>query len=372
LADRGGSGGSGHRGAAAGDKTGRGPLVFDVHRASTHDGPGLRTVFFLKGCTLRCLWCHNPESLQAGRDLWWRKEKCIAYGACLAADTTGAVTAREVPAGAGRGAAANPSFAIAVTRPLPAFPAAAVEACPTGALEPIGEAQSVEDVLDTALRDERFHRKSGGGITVSGGEPLMFPGFVRELFAAYHSQSEGGTTALDTAANVPWSALEEVLPETDLLFLDIKALDSQLHSALTGAGNGRILDNVRRLGAYIRHSGSPKLTLRTPLVPVSAAHPNGDSNGAREGTARPKVLTSIAGFIQEELSDVTERWELCAFHNLAADKYRRLGMEWDYADSDLLPAPAAEALLDSAKASLPADFPVLLVGLTARVDARPL
>lgn len=337
------------------------PLIFDVHRASTHDGPGLRTVFFVKGCSLRCAWCHNPESIAPGADLWWRAERCIACRACVAADDTGVLSAVGDPQAG--------TFSIQLARPLSRYPEAAVAACPTGALEPIGRSMTPEQAVETALRDEIFVAKSGGGITVSGGEPLLYPDYLAGLFGRYHEASASGTTAVDTAGHVPWRALEAVLPHSDFVFLDLKAADDDLHRGLVGAGVERIHENARRLAAWIRVRGesAPKLIIRTPLVPSAGSGGDQGSGSDPGGTAGIENLAALGAFIRDQLADVVDRWELCAFHNLAADKYRRLGIDWAYARTDLLTADEAEGLRAAAAAAVGPSVSVISTGLTARM-----
>ncbi len=221
-------------------------LVFDLKRFAIHDGPGIRTTLFFKGCPLRCPWCHNPESLLPEPELVFHAERCLGCGDCLEA----------CPAGA---ASLEPGKA-------PADPAACrlcgacVEACPSGAREILGEWKTVEEVLAELERDRVFYQESGGGVTFSGGEPLAQAEFLSALLEACREQ--GLHAALDTTGFAPRRVVERMIPLADLWLVDLKHMDSARHRRFTGVPNERILENFRLLS-----SRGAKIAARIPLIP---------------------------------------------------------------------------------------------------------
>lgn len=264
-------------------------LLMDVKKFAVHDGPGIRTTLFLKGCSLKCIWCHNPEGISSRPEMAFYRHKCLSCGEC----------ARVCTAQASRITAEGRHV----------FDRTACQAC--GACEPVclGEAMkrfgrpvSVEEALSIALEDRAFYAHSQGGVTVSGGEPLLQAAFVRALFEEL--KREDIHTAVDTCGNVPWSAFEEVLPVADMFLFDIKHIDSQAHKALTGAGNERILDNLRKLSA-----AGARIEIRMPLVP-----------GCNDA---PDVLDGI-GALLGELNIETMR--VLPYHSMARSKYAALGL----------------------------------------------
>lgn len=275
-------------------------FVTNVQRFSIHDGPGIRTTVFLKGCNLRCYWCHNPETLKPKPELQVFPERCIGCGVCFercpqsahVVEDGGRVFHRELCVACGTCA----------------------DTCYAQALVIVGECKTVEEVVEEVLRDRPFYERSGGGVTLSGGEPLLQFGFARALLE--RCKAEGLHTAIETAANLPWERIEAVLPVTDLVMMDIKLLDAQSHRKCTGVSNERILANARRLG----DCGTP-LIVRTPVIP-----------GVND---RESDIAAIAAFVADMPGLLY--YELLPFHPMAGGKYESLDMV--YHAKQLKPPP---------------------------------
>lgn len=292
--------------------------IFDIQRFCVHDGPGIRTTVFFKGCNLRCFWCHNPESLHAGTEVQYLAMKCIACGACAACCPNGCHRMVDGMHGYDRSACVACG--------------ACTAACPAEALSAIGKLYTVQDVLDIALRDKPFYQNSGGGITCSGGEPMLQHGFLRELLSA--AKANGLHTAVDTAGNVPFAWFEEVLPHTDLFLYDLKCMDSERHTAVTGVGNGLILENIQKLS-----QAGASIWVRIPVIPTV--------NDMMEN------MEGAAGFLQP-LKGV-QKVELLTYHRLGGGKYESMGKS--YAATDLVPR-SKEQMQGLAKPFLDRGIPV--------------
>ena len=263
-------------------------MVFDIQRCSVHDGPGIRTTVFLKGCNLRCFWCHNPESWRMGRDLLFYPQKCIACGRCFEICPLGCHILND--------------DGHVVDREKCTLCGACAKKCYAGALVMSGKERTVEDVMKPVRADAAFYRNSGGGMTVSGGEPLLQPEFCAALLQA--ARKEGIHTALDTAGHVEFSIFEKIMPFVDLLLFDCKCMDSAAHKKATGAGNGRILENLHRLG-----QGETPIWVRVPVVA-----------GVNDTEAN---MLALRDFLKN--LPAVRRVELLAYHNLGAAKHENLG-----------------------------------------------
>jgi pyruvate formate lyase activating enzyme len=280
--------------------------ILHLQRLSTEDGPGIRTTVFMKGCTLRCSWCHNPESFSSQLQVQLIETNCIHCGLCMQVCPQECLTEAD--------------DAIILNHQLCDACGLCVKECPSGALELLGKKISVENLTTELLKDLSFYQTSAGGVTFSGGEPLLQADFCAAVMAQL--QSAGVHTALDTCGMVSQSQFVKVLPYTDLVLFDLKLMDPHAHQDHTGQHNELILRNLLFARDYLRAAGgSKKLWIRTPLIP--------------DATDMPLNLFSIGNFLASELDGYVERWELCAFNNLCRDKYRRLGMHWQFEETQL-------------------------------------
>jgi len=261
--------------------------VFDIQRFCLHDGPGLRTTVFFKGCPLRCRWCSNPESQRQAADLMHNAARCMACGACAAACPHGLIATKE------RG---GPEL----DRKACVACGACCDVCPTGAMFRKGRDMTVDEIVAAALRDSVFYAHSGGGLTVSGGEPLAQPDFLLELLGA--AKDAALNTAMETTLHADWAVVERCLPFLDHVFFDVKHPDSALHAAGAGVGLEKILPNAGRL---CRVHPDPH-----PRIPVIPGY--NTSEKAMEGFAE-----LIAGFGRPV--------ELLPYHALGEGKYSLLG-----------------------------------------------
>jgi pyruvate formate lyase activating enzyme len=240
-------------------------VVFDVQRFSVHDGPGLRTVVFFKGCGLACEWCQNPEALRAAPELSYAAERCLdGCRACLPTCDAGAL---------------RPERAQRVDFARCTACGACADACPTGALRMVGEASTAEALLEAVLRDRPFYEASGGGLTLSGGEPVLHAAFLREFLPL--AKQAGLHVAIETSGQYPWALLEGILPWIDLVLFDVKVIDSAEHRRLTAHDNAGIHENLRRALA----SGVP-VEVRMPVIP-------GRNTGSENVAATARFLAGL-------------------------------------------------------------------------------
>ena len=262
--------------------------LFDLRRYSIHDGPGIRTAVFFKGCPLRCAWCHNPESQSPRPELILRPNRCIACQACREACPHGAISQQD-----GR---------LVTERNLCQVCGKCTEVCYAEARQIVGQSYTVEQVLSIVQSDRDFYAQSGGGVTFGGGEPLLQWQFLLALLQASHQA--GLHTALDTCGYARWENLERVRHEVDLFLYDLKIMDSARHRQYTGVPNQRILANLRQLSAL----GHP-IYLRVPIIP-----------GINDDDGNLGAIGRLAA----SLSSV-QRIDLLAYHSTAETKYSGLG-----------------------------------------------
>lgn len=292
-------------------------LVFNIQQFSTHDGPGIRTTVFMKGCSLRCAWCHNPEGLRPAPELVWHAARCIGARDCLRACPENALAL--TPQG------------MQIDRQRCTLCGACAQACPAAALELIGRRWTPGELMAELLKDRAFYETSDGGITFSGGEPMLQADFLCEVLP--RCKEEGLHVALDTCGAAAWERYERVLGWVDLVLLDLKIMDAGQHAAATGISNEIILENARRLAAQ----GKP-MWIRTPVIP---GHTDDIAN-----------IQAIGRFIREALPSV-ERWDLLAYTNLGKPKYRRLDLPYPLQDAPLLSRATMQALHAAAVQCVP-------------------
>ena len=275
-------------------------MIFNIQRYSTHDGPGIRTVVFLKGCSLGCRWCQNPESRARSEDLLYDSRLCLA-GCELCQQAAPAVITRTLDGLISHRQNVNDSH-IAALR----------DCCPTTALTVCGEEKSVEEIMATVLRDKPFYDRSGGGITLSGGEPFMNPTLAQALFEASHQA--GIHSAVETCLHVPWKYIEPSLPFVDLFLADLKHVDEAVFQQWTDGSARRVLDNLQRLA-----QAGKKMIIRVPLI--------------QGFNASEADIAAITDFAADRLQ-VSEIHYL-PYHTLGMNKYQLLSQPYTAPDKPL-------------------------------------
>jgi len=309
-----------------GGTTGR---VFDIQRYSIHDGGGIRTLVFLKGCPLRCLWCSNPESQKAGPELGFIEARCVGVETC------GAPCMSVCSVGAIRLSAQGKPV---IDRQRCDACGLCAEACSKDALKVVGREMTVDQVLAEVEKDRPFYWRSGGGITLGGGEPLAQHRFAAEILEA--AQEAYLHTAIETCGHAPWDQFETVLRHVDLLQLDFKHLDTVRHRELTGQSNELIVDNLKRV---LSVKDPQDVIIRIPVIPGC-----NDSLEEIKGMAR---FVARLGYRQIELIQ---------YHRLGVSKYPQYGMVYPLAE----PGPAPWTDLDRLREMM-ADFG--LTEMTGRI-----
>ncbi|MEI6100500.1 MAG: glycyl-radical enzyme activating protein [Eubacteriales bacterium] len=262
-------------------------IVFNIQRYSLHDGPGIRTIVFLKGCPLSCLWCSNPESQKLSRQIVFKPDSCAGCGFCF----------NVCPIGARK----NKHFSGCI------YCGKCINICPTGALEMIGNEMSVKEVVDEVERDRAFYNNSKGGISLSGGEPLIQHEFTAALLDAIKKIDLH--VAIETTGFGPWEHAEKILSGADLILYDLKQMDSRIHKKYTGVSNKLILDNARR----IAKTKSNSMIFRVPFI--------GSVNNDL------KNIVEVAKFANEVgVNEV----HLLPYHRYGEGKYKKLGLEYTF------------------------------------------
>lgn len=263
--------------------------VFDIKHYAVHDGPGIRITIFLKGCPLNCVWCHSPESQSMSSEILINQEKCIGCGNCVKACPVDAVK------GPGK-----------IDREACNACGACAEVCYANAIEIIGEEKTIEQVLAEVEKDRELLMVSGGGVTLSGGEPMAQPEFTIELLK--HLKQKGYHTALDTSGYTPWVTLKQALEYTDLVLYDLKHMDSSKHQQYTGVKNELILENLDRISGH-----GKRIWVRVPLIP-----------GVNDDEEHIKTLI-------EYVRDLNvERTFFLPYHEIGVPKYEALNRVYNY------------------------------------------
>ncbi len=296
--------------------------ILEIQRMSTEDGPGLRTTVFFKGCSLKCRWCHNPESISARPQVHWVGNRCLGCQTCqgvcpqnaLAFTPEGNRVDRNKCSGCG----------------------ICAEACPSTALELLGQSWNLDELYAEVVKDKIYFDKSNGGVTLGGGEPLLQSDFCRSLLIQLKENAIH--TSVDTCGMCSRKALDRILPHTDLLLYDLKEINPQRHELLTGSDNRTILENLVYIRERMQSEGKPgALWIRTPVIPAA--------------TASEENIRGIGHFVADNLDGFVSRWDLCAFNNLCRDKYLRLDLDWEFKDRDLLSKLVMEKMAAVARSS---------------------
>jgi len=273
--------------------------VFDIQKFSVHDGPGIRTLIFLKGCPLRCLWCSNPEGQSSLPELVFYPERCKRLNRCLEVCPTHAISVKE--------------NSLLLNKDLCNLCGKCVDACYAGAWKIFGQVVDVDYVIKEIEKDVLFYRNSGGGVTFGGGEPLLWPDFINEV--SQECKRKGIPVAVETCGHVPWRNFEKVLDVLDLIMYDIKHMDSVVHKKLCGAPNDLILQNIKFLSKQ-----KVDLIIRVPII----TNINDSKHNIHE-TAR--FVASLNGSVK--------RVEILPYHKFGVKKYERLGRKYELTDVEI-------------------------------------
>lgn len=277
-------------------------VVLNVQRFTMHDGPGIRTELFLKGCPLRCDWCGNPESFKGHIEPGVYTSKCISKDKCGQCEEVCSLSNERNFTDGKR---------VSIDRNKCINCLECNRACPSEAIKKWGKMMSVEECMKEILKDIGYYQRSGGGVTISGGEPLLQSDFVTEIFKS--CKEEGIATCCETSFHVEWKEVEKILPYTDLIISDIKHMDTDKHKKYTGVDNYKILENLKKITKEER-----ELILRIPIIP----NVNDDM----------KNIEATADFILNELGGRVRTLQLLSFMRLGEEKYQSLGLPYKMKD----------------------------------------
>ncbi|MDD5015406.1 MAG: glycyl-radical enzyme activating protein [Atribacterota bacterium] len=285
-------------------------IIFNIQRYSIHDGPGIRTTVFLKGCPLNCWWCQNPESQLSGQEMIFWGDRCVVCGACSTICSSGAIQMKD---------------GIPVTEKEKCILCGkCIEKCPALAREMIGKKITAEEVIKEIEKDLVFYEESDGGVTFSGGEPLGQSEFLEVLLNACREKKIH--TAVDTSGYISWGILNKISPKVDLFLYDLKIMDSERHKKYTGVSNELILENLKKLSS-VHHN----IFIRFPVIPGI----NDDDQNLKE---MGEFLSSL------KIAQVN----ILPYHYIGIDKYKRLGMTYQLAATQ----PPSEEKLSEISAAL--------------------
>ena len=273
-------------------------IIFDIQRFSIHDGPGIRTTVFLKGCSLKCFWCHNPEGINPKKEILFYESKCIFCGECI---TRCSHSAHSIE---GNKHIYNRNLCVLCEE--------CVSNCYSNALEIAGKILSVDEVFEEILKDKNYYISSGGGITLSGGEPLLHSEF--SYFLLKKCKENNINTAVETSGNCRWDQIETILPVTDLIMMDIKHINPEKHKIVTGISNNLILENAQKLSEK-----NINTIFRVPIVPTV--------NDTEEEIIEIAKFVDYLSLIRKKFNPENTKeikLEFLPFHKLAGDKYKSL------------------------------------------------
>lgn len=280
--------------------------IFNIQKYSIHDGPGIRTIVFLKGCPLRCRWCSNPESGARGMQVIYNRNLCVNCDGCMKSCMPKAICHDE-------------TFGRVIDHLRCDLCRECIHSCPGRALKFIGKTVSTEEVIRQVRKDAIFYRKSGGGVTLSGGEPYVQSQFTAELLRRLKQNRI--STAVETTGAVPFESIECSMMDVDLFLYDVKHMDAKVHRRYTGVGNENIQENLRKLNERGKH-----IWIRVPLIA-----------GVNDTLDNMERVFTLA----QELECV-QRVELLPYHEYGVNKYAQLGMEYELKGMK----PPAEAQID--------------------------
>jgi pyruvate formate lyase activating enzyme len=273
-------------------------VIFNIQRFSVHDGPGIRSTVFFKGCSLHCFWCHNPEGLKLKPEVQFDVRKCIFCGDCIAICKNTAHINKD-----------NQHI---YQREKCVICGECIDSCFSGALEIIGKTVKVDEIMKDILQDRSYYQSSGGGVTLSGGEPVIQKEFALEILK--RCKNENINTALETSGNYKWDELSCLLEYTDIIMMDLKIMDPEKHQKNTGVRNDKILQNAKTLA-----STDKPLIFRTPVIPTI-------NDSEEEITEICKFVKSLIEIRKNNGNGQYIKYELLPFHKLASDKYATLGI----------------------------------------------
>ena len=280
-------------------------FVFDIQRFSVHDGPGIRTIVFLKGCPLRCAWCCNPESQQLKPVLMFKQDQCIRCESCVKSCVVCAINLENSPM---------------INRERCVSCGNCTKVCPTNALTLKGEKMTVAQVIEELKKDAITYRRSGGGITLSGGEVLVQSAFTIELLKACRAM--GWHTAIETTGFASTKTIEKVIPNVDLVLLDIKAINPKIHQQYTGVSNDVILQNAKRI------SQLAEVAVRVPVIP--------------KVNAVAEEMSGLCQFVKT-LKDV-KTIHLLPYHSYGENKYEIMGQDYLFKNMNALSQTVLKSL----------------------------
>lgn len=306
-------------------------IVFDIQKFSVHDGPGIRTLVFLKGCPLQCLWCANPEGISRRFEILYSASRCTHCGACAEVCPAGVHRMAHLPGGASRHEVDRSAACTGCGK--------CVDACPAQALRLAGRKMTAAEVVEAAAEDSAFYRSSGGGLTLGGGEPSAQFAFAKAILAG--ARQQGIHTALETCGYASGHRYRELMPHTDLFLFDLKHISSEAHALLTGVGNRKILANL----SFLLAAGAP-LIVRIPLI--------------RGKNDERMFLRAALAFLERESrqSGALQEVHILPYHRLGSSKYEQLGRGYPMGDT---PCHTADELASFRDFFATFDLPVKLI-----------